>query len=121
MSSQEEILDSEGITTKKSKKKTKSYYQNRAIIYVVCMFGGGLIFFTFLSEPSFNILLDAFLYTASSILTATLLETFRKYRRERKNKKKGIEVEDDPLWFHIIESALSLMILLLILSLLASR
>ena len=70
----------------------------------------------FFTNPRINFFIDSLLYTLVAFVTAIPIEVYRKYRRDKKNKKRGIEIEDDPLWFHIVESALSLLILVLILS-----
>lgn len=121
MNKNENLLDSEVKQERTKKEKTRSYYENRTIIYLVCMLGGGLIYSAFLTVPKFNIPLDSFIYTVSAIITALPIEAFRKYRRDKKNKKKSIEEKDDPLWFHVIESALSLLIIMLVLSFILIR
>lgn len=110
MSDQSEIIDSQ----LEPNPKPQGFYQNRAIIYLVLMLGGGLIYAAFFSTIIVNIFIDAFIYTISAILVAIPLEIFRKHQREKRNKKKNRNVIDDPLWFHIIESALSLLILIII-------
>lgn len=108
--SSEELLDK---TDKPKKKKDKSYYTNRTIIYIVCMFVAGFIYTLFVSKLVLFSLINSLILTLSSIVIAIPIELIRKYLRNRKAKENPSVEEEDPLWFHVIESALSLLILFL--------
>ena len=84
MNDQSEIIDSEF----KPNRKPHRFYQNRAIIYMVLMLGGGLIYATIFSTIIFNVFIDALIYMILAIFVATPLEIFRKFQREKRNKKK---------------------------------
>ena len=119
MDENQDVLDS--IPDPAKKIKGKSYYQNRTIIYIVGMLGIGLLYSEFIRQPIVHVLIDPFLYTITALVTATPIEAIRKYRRDKKRAKKTNSEPDDPFWFHIIESALSLWIIVIVLVFILSR
>lgn len=92
--------------------------KEKAIIYSVLMLVFSfVILFSSGGVYSFLIIvLSLFFSIGFPLLIATILEFYRKSKREKKQIETGIEVLKNPMWFEIIESTFSIFILLMLVS-----
>jgi hypothetical protein len=106
-----ELLDESKPVQENGEQKPLKFYVNRGVIYLIIIYLVSLVINGYFLLSGLDLFIMTLYQTAVIICIAFPIEAIRKLIRDRKNRKKGIEVIDQPFGFHIAESALSLMII----------
>lgn len=105
----EDELDDLG--TVSSKQKNLKKLTQKSLLYFGIMLVVGFTFFLLLGAPINKGLSLTIALIIGAFLIALPVELIRKPMRLSKARKKGVELVEDPLWFHIVESGFSIWII----------